>query len=223
MASREKATQEDEDDDYLPRDSQSVMCSLSKTEVGLPYYHNHDQAKVGGKNLIRYPPTIYTKDNSADINPVFIFEHKTSKRESNAKEIESQKGDAKDTESNLNHNEKIQEVPSDDDYCVSRRSTAFEADNNDDNCSVYFRIPGAFECNSSDDLEWDSSDDDYDVYTSTNQGTPLRTFFCDEDFSDSDDDDDDDSCNYYSARYANPMHSLLSQKKRGLFYSKIAS
>ena len=38
-----------------------------------PYPHDHDVTGVGGKNLVRFPPVIYTKDNSEDVKPVWIF------------------------------------------------------------------------------------------------------------------------------------------------------
>ena len=38
-----------------------------------PYPHDHDVIEVGGKNLVRYPPAIYTKDNSKDVNPEWKF------------------------------------------------------------------------------------------------------------------------------------------------------
>ena len=47
---------------------------IPSTSSGCPQYpHDHDVTSVGGKNLERFPPVIYTKDNSKDVKPAWIF------------------------------------------------------------------------------------------------------------------------------------------------------
>lgn len=56
-----------------------------------PYPHDHDIAELCDKNLVKFPPVIYTKDNSGDKNPVFIFRQASQQKESNVPSNEKER------------------------------------------------------------------------------------------------------------------------------------
>ena len=70
--------------------SGDVQIPLSSS--GYPLYpHDHDIAELSDKNLEKFPPVIYTKDNSGDKNPVFIFRQASQQKESNVPSNEKER------------------------------------------------------------------------------------------------------------------------------------